>query len=204
MPISRAVPRAPMLSHLHRRLAHLPLGGPTGIACTAAGVACAISLVVVHPQVNMPLPFDLGDDRPPATLSSEAPARTEVIRVVSVGPVHTRITISAGGSKGSPTGGAGGPAPTPAATDKHEPQPAPSASPMTTPTAGEPAAEDEGAISSNEDRRDQDERSDRRDEDDQRDEHRDEGGPGHDERADGEASNEDDVGADPNEPAVAS
>ena len=49
----RLTPRPPRLSFLNWRLARLPLGVPTGVACAAAGVVCAVGLIVVAPRVGI-------------------------------------------------------------------------------------------------------------------------------------------------------
>jgi len=103
MPTDRAVPQAPWMSLVYRRLMRLPAGGPTGAACAAAGVACAIGLLVVHPHVDLPPLFDRGAERPPAaTQSRQVPAAVEVRHVVpaSAEPAHARV----GGSSSRPHG----------------------------------------------------------------------------------------------------
>ncbi len=74
--VSRAVPKPPRLSRASRRFARLPAGGPTGVACAIAAVACAIGLVVVQPRL---LPSPIRDSnhaegppvQPPRTVSSK-------------------------------------------------------------------------------------------------------------------------------------
>src|SRR6478609_3487879 len=77
MSTRRAVPRAPITSHLYRRIARLPAGGATSLACAAAGLACAIGLVVVHPRVDLPWHTDRGDDQPAAAMQ---PVATPALR----------------------------------------------------------------------------------------------------------------------------
>ena len=50
MPTARAVPKAPRMAYLYRRIARLPAGGPSGFACAAAGIACALGVVFVGPN----------------------------------------------------------------------------------------------------------------------------------------------------------
>ena len=74
----RLTPRPPRLSFLHRPLARLPLGAPTGFACAAAGVACMVGLVFVGPRLGIPLGYSHDGQGPlPAVASAtNAPAPT--------------------------------------------------------------------------------------------------------------------------------
>ena len=99
MPVRRAVPRAPITSHLYRRLARVPAGGATSLACAAAGLACAIGLAVVRPQVDLPGLFDRGDDRSPAAVQAPvAPAIHEGPVSVPSERAPSRVRLSRSGS----------------------------------------------------------------------------------------------------------
>ena len=111
MPISRAVPRPSRLWRLHRSLAHLPVGGPTGIACAAAGVACAIGLVVVRPDLEVPRFFEHGEARPPG-VTAEAKAGTEARQTATRDAVKARVKGSEKVSKGPSTPDGGHPSTT--------------------------------------------------------------------------------------------
>ncbi len=50
--MARAVPNPPFLARASRRLARLPAGGATGVACAIAGMACAVGVIVVQPQLS--------------------------------------------------------------------------------------------------------------------------------------------------------
>lgn len=55
--MNRLVPQPPRLTRIHRRLATLPAGSPTGIACGSAGFACLIGLLVIGPVVGLRAPY---------------------------------------------------------------------------------------------------------------------------------------------------
>jgi hypothetical protein len=146
MPVRRAVPRAPLTSHLWRRVARVPAGGATGFACAAAGLACAIGLVVVRPQVDLPGLFDPRPDRAPTATS--APAAPTVRQVTGDSRPMGHARLADGGDRSNAAGGRADP-PLPSATPRVEealdrptsaesPPPAPSLLPAPTDTSDDP------------------------------------------------------------------
>ena len=55
--MDRLVPEPPRLAALYRRLARLPAGSSTGMACASAGFACVLGLLVIGPSVGLPSLF---------------------------------------------------------------------------------------------------------------------------------------------------
>lgn len=94
----RLTPRPPRLSFLHRRLARLPLGAPTGFACAAAGVACVVGLIFVGPRVGILLgfPHDGSVRQPTVAGATNAPAPTQRPKAARVHP--RKITAPGGGA----------------------------------------------------------------------------------------------------------
>ena len=204
MPISRAVPRPSRLWRLHRRLAHLPVGGPTGIACAAAGLACAIGLVVVRPDLEVPRFFERGEARPPA-VTAEAKAGTEARQTATRDAVKARVTGSEKGSRGPSTRDVGRTSTTSA---KHlgKPSASPSAVPDATPPEATPSPSEPPATAEDETSdvpEDREDPSGPVEEDDHRDGHRGAAEPRHDDHDDRDASDSDDR-TPPNEPMAAS
>ena len=102
----RDVPTTPWLAFVSRRLARLPFGGPTGLACGLAGVACAVGLLVAGPHLALP-PFDgpggwsLGDVSRAETASVPRSQRTLKPRSTAAGTETTEgIEAVSNGPKG--------------------------------------------------------------------------------------------------------
>ena len=158
MPIRRAVPRAPITSHLYRRLARLPAGGATGVACAAAGLACAIGLVVVHPRMDLPWHVDRGADQPAAALHPRAtPGSRERPRPdpSPQAPSRVRLARSDNAPGGSPVPGIEQPAPTDA-DDVQDPQTSQSMppAPIEPSTETPPVADEAGGTNDRDDHED--------------------------------------------------
>ena len=141
----RQVPAPPLLSPVHRGLARLPLGGPTGLACAAAGVACVIGLLLFGPSVGLPSPFR--DER---VIAAQAPRAHESARPGSATTFATKAARSTPGAPEKPprstSGSSGGnQAPTPTAEADHpgaDPTPDPTPRPTSRPAPEfEPSSE---------------------------------------------------------------
>jgi hypothetical protein len=115
----RQVPAPPLLSPVHRRLARLPLGGPTGLACAVAGVACVVGFLLIGPSVGLSLPF-----RDEPVIANQAPHSQLEARSAASKPTTKAAAGAPGGdaSSGGHAPGAGAdqdakPAATAEATD---------------------------------------------------------------------------------------
>jgi hypothetical protein len=95
----RQVPAAPLLSPVHRRLARLPLGGATGLACAAAGIACVVGLLLIGPSVGLSLPF-----RDEPVIGTKAPSHLEA-RAAAAKPSTTKTVQAAPGGGGTSSSG---------------------------------------------------------------------------------------------------
>ena len=124
----RQVPAPPLLSPVHRRLARLPLGGPTGLACAAAGVACVVGLLLIGPSVGLSLPF-----RDEPVIANPAPHSQLEARSAASKPSPTKKTVEGAPGGGPSTGGHA-----PGAGADQDPKPAATAEATTPPDASEP------------------------------------------------------------------
>jgi hypothetical protein len=126
----RLVPEPPRLTFINRGMARLPLGGPTGVACAAAGFACAIGLLVIAPSVGLRSPFRDEAIAPQAPLNDVIPDRARARTATERGKPAIEIVVAAF----NPSTGHAAAETTPAARD---PERAPSTprSPTTRPSA---------------------------------------------------------------------
>jgi len=95
----RQVPAPPLLSPVHRRLARLPLGGATGLACAAAGIACVVGLLLIGPSVGLSLPF-----RDESVIGTQAPSHPDA-RAAAAKPSTTKAGQGAPGGGATSSGG---------------------------------------------------------------------------------------------------
>ena len=107
MPTARVVPQAPRMSYLYRRIARLPAGGASGFACAAAGIACALGIAFVGPNLDVPQIFERLQDRPPgAAVLPDAPVRRNAQESTSSTADRAQIRVKAksSASHGSKSG----------------------------------------------------------------------------------------------------
>lgn len=90
----RLVPEPPRLTLIHRRMARLPLGGPTGVACAAAGFACAIGLLVIAPSVGLRAPFRDEAIAPQTQRSDVIPDRARARTTTARGKPRIEIVVA--------------------------------------------------------------------------------------------------------------
>lgn len=124
----RQVPAPPLLSPVHRRLARLPLGGATGLACAAAGIACVVGLLLIGPSMGLSLPF-----RDEPVIANQAPRPQLEARSAASKPSPTKKTVEGAPGGGTSTGGHA-----PGAGADQDPKPDATAEATDPPAADEP------------------------------------------------------------------